>query len=459
MRSALRLAAIFLVFVGQPSVGARRGASPARTRTVVNARDFGANGDGRADDTAAVQAALSSGNDVFVPAGTYVVANVQPVSNQRLFGEGLKSVLKQRIGAAYVISINPGNAGTADPSTNVRNVTISDLTLYGLAELDGFSGHRHLMNLNAVSEVLIENCTFIGFQGDGLYLGSSNVAGVERHNTRVTIRGNTFDGVNHKNRNGISIIDGDGVLIERNRFVHASRADMPGAIDIEPNESFSIVRNITIRGNEGETGGGVGFIALHLSRPTSDYSITPHNIIVEDNRVWGSPGLAFVANGDATESSPPLGLVLRRNRVIEPKGRGLKLGGVRGVVAVDNYIVRPTKDVLLGFEGHAVVDVELRNNTFEFGDSGTGNGMMIGGATRVSIVGNTFREIVGNGVTFGRGRSEGVTITSNTFVGAPGRMARSVITLPGHRTVEASNVVTGNVLRAVAPPDFPAASR
>jgi polygalacturonase len=40
---------------------------------MANVKDFGAAGDGQTDDTAAFQAAVATGLDVYVPAGVYVV--------------------------------------------------------------------------------------------------------------------------------------------------------------------------------------------------------------------------------------------------------------------------------------------------------------------------------------------------------------------------------------------------
>jgi hypothetical protein len=55
----------------------------------VNVKLFGAIGDGVADDTTAVQAALDSGYDVFIPDGIFCVAGSLYVSsNQRVFGTG-----------------------------------------------------------------------------------------------------------------------------------------------------------------------------------------------------------------------------------------------------------------------------------------------------------------------------------------------------------------------------------
>src|SRR4051812_20309586 len=49
----------------------------------VSVSDFGAKGDGAADDTRAIQAALDSGEHVTIPRGTFRITNaLQPKANQ-----------------------------------------------------------------------------------------------------------------------------------------------------------------------------------------------------------------------------------------------------------------------------------------------------------------------------------------------------------------------------------------
>ena len=50
--------------------------------TPVNVLDYGAIGDGVADDTAAIQAALATGNSIYFPKGTYNVSDqIEPESD------------------------------------------------------------------------------------------------------------------------------------------------------------------------------------------------------------------------------------------------------------------------------------------------------------------------------------------------------------------------------------------
>jgi hypothetical protein len=56
---------------------------------VANVLDYGADPTGVADSTVAIQAAITTGNSVFIPAGSYkTTAALTPVSNQTIFGAG-----------------------------------------------------------------------------------------------------------------------------------------------------------------------------------------------------------------------------------------------------------------------------------------------------------------------------------------------------------------------------------
>lgn len=73
----------------QAGAGAVARSAQDKMRDTVSVKDFGAVGDGVADDTVSVQAALTTGKSVYVPSGVYKITSTLTLSNgQMIFGDG-----------------------------------------------------------------------------------------------------------------------------------------------------------------------------------------------------------------------------------------------------------------------------------------------------------------------------------------------------------------------------------
>jgi hypothetical protein len=71
----------------------------SKLRDAVSVKDFGAVGDGTTNDTAAIQAAITSGYSLVFPAGTYLCNNLtQSTSYQRFYGQGEVRIIKNANG-------------------------------------------------------------------------------------------------------------------------------------------------------------------------------------------------------------------------------------------------------------------------------------------------------------------------------------------------------------------------
>lgn len=105
----------------------------------ANVLDYGAVGDGVADDTAAFTAAIIAAKEIVIPAGTYLIDNVRMLNGTRLIGQGYEaSILKQ------------GSAG--NPAIRcVSDVTVGQLSS---VELSGVKIVGH--STATVSVVLVE---------------------------------------------------------------------------------------------------------------------------------------------------------------------------------------------------------------------------------------------------------------------------------------------------------------
>lgn len=180
----------------------------------LNVKDFGAVGDGVADDTAAIQAAIdvfklpagapatvaNTGGGIYFPRGIYKVSGLQivPVDSTNngslngitLFGEN--AVLKGTAACTRIISINTGG----DTSKNVGDIIIDglqfDLSAMTTTGANGSVG-LFLENVFASS---FRNLSFIGGPTDNthIYLSKtgSSMSFEDIHCSRIVINGQDF---------------------------------------------------------------------------------------------------------------------------------------------------------------------------------------------------------------------------------------------------------------------------
>ena len=99
-------------------------------RQTVSVKDFGAVGNGIADDSTAFNNAIAASNSVYVPAGTYILTTVQLLANTHLYGDGKASILKQKETSA-VDWTRMLYARSASISTYVDNISIENLQFLG----------------------------------------------------------------------------------------------------------------------------------------------------------------------------------------------------------------------------------------------------------------------------------------------------------------------------------------
>jgi len=189
-----------------PFLGAREDASQktlAASGDKVTVIDFGAVGNGKADDTVALQKAVDAGvGNIFFPRGIYRVSKTILIDLNRV---GFTSLVGQ--GTATVVMTGPGPAfrfvgthgGTADPSsakpdvfTNQRMPMVEGLAITGEhAQADAIEatgtmqltvtrthirGVRHGIHLvERNRNVLIANCHIYHNTGAGIYLDRVNL--------------------------------------------------------------------------------------------------------------------------------------------------------------------------------------------------------------------------------------------------------------------------------------------
>lgn len=213
---------------------------------VINVRQFGARGNGSTDDTTAFTAAVNYGSSVYVPDGTFMLNALNIPSNTKFFGAGsARTTIKGANSTAVPIFING--------SAPITGVIISDICFLGTVLADGFAEQVHLMRAYNVNGFTVQNCSFLGPRGDGIYLGTGNSS--LKHNYNVLIQGNLFDGLNNDNRNAISVIDCTDLIIDNNTFLNFTRNGTQVIASAITATSPGPLTGITL-----SSGGGTGFI-------------------------------------------------------------------------------------------------------------------------------------------------------------------------------------------------------
>ena len=360
-----------------------------------NVREFGAVGDGRADDTEAIQHAVSQGDGVLhFPPGTYRITQSIEI---RLAKRGPLSIDGSG-GTARVVMAGPGAAfrlvgthgGTGDPGSRKGNVashqrlpTICNIEVEGAhAQADGF---ELIETMQSVFEgVLVTRCR----HGIHLIKRNRNVLISHCHIYFNTGVGVYLDGVNLHQINIASS------HISYNRL---------GGIRLERSE----VRNLQITGNDIEYNNHKSHGAkpeptaeIYIDATAEGASVNEVTIASNTIQATGSPEGANIRIEEKPDSSRPPGLFTISGNIIGSQENNVYLTGCYGVA----------------ISGNTIYSCEHRN-------------LLIEDSRLINVSGNTFRRHTpryGTGVRFAGCRDitfTGCSILDETDGGQPGLTA------------------------------------
>lgn len=429
------------------------------TSGLVNVRWFGAKGNAIADDTATLQAAIdycgaSATGCLYIPAGRYITNTLTLVRNLVVFGDGkgATTLLQNTVtGASYgLFYANSGAAGT-----QLQNITIAQMTIDGQVVSAGFSQFKHLVSLNGVKDATIMEVEFLGPCGDGLYIGSGVNGGDERHNTNVVVSNCVFDGVNNDNRNGISVIDCDGMVISNSKFLNLTKATMPGAIDLEPDaNAFHVLRDITISKCQFSDIGGIGAV-INLTLSAANFTTKPSGFRIVDcfmdtfdfaavNISGYAP--SAITNGTETVDLQVVGLRAKNGNL------GVTMTGVNGVLVERSTFTDFLNSHNVGFTAAAnfCIGVRFLNCTMTRMGSSSGNGLAAFGVSDLQIEGCRFIDcgtgVAGsaNAIDFNTGTSDNVRIVRNVFAAPTAKTTIAIQKEAGHTFTEGTNLDASN---------------
>jgi parallel beta-helix repeat protein len=202
---------------------------PQPTSAVVtNVKDLGAMGDGKTDDTKAIQKAVNgatgSGGTVLIPAGTYLINAEEAI---RLYGN---FTLKMAEGAVLKAIPNDKDSFNVILIKDAENINIIGGIIEGERDTHkGTTGEWGMgIHITHSKNIMVENVIAKNHWGDGFY--------VSNHSENLKFCGVIAD---NNRRHGMAVVSARGLLVRFSTF-QRNNGYVGGGLDIEPNEDNSV---------------------------------------------------------------------------------------------------------------------------------------------------------------------------------------------------------------------------
>jgi polygalacturonase len=221
---------IFLLFLSFST------ACQSQKTPIVSVKKSGARGDGKTDDTKAIQATIDQNDVVYLPKGVYLVSHLTILDNKRIKTDGFATILRQEPNPC---KIQPHDKNKTLIHINGSNVVIDSLSLEGdINCYDGQQNHAVLILPlgRTIENIVLKGVKVKNFRGDGVCIAGYEATTFAK-NVKVS---NVF--VTNCYRNGISITTGETIQLDN---IRTEGVGLFG-IDIEQDDHLTIARDIRI---------------------------------------------------------------------------------------------------------------------------------------------------------------------------------------------------------------------
>jgi parallel beta-helix repeat protein len=319
--------------VALPALAAYVPPTRARGTTTRNVRNYGAYGDGRHDDTSAIQAAINSlpstGGIVSIPAGTYLVDTTRRINLRSLMLLSLApgAVLKAKTSSvrrAYILNLS-----------NVRDVEIAGGQLVGERDthqyVTGYTDEwNHGIAINGSARVTVRDIRISKCTGDGVCIGGASNDVVIANIIATQCR-----------RQGLSITQSTNVRVYDSEFSYTQGTKPECGIDVEPDVPYStsnvLIQNCWIHHNKAN--------GVQIYKRTSAVTLRANTI--EYNTGFGI--LAIGAGGGSLVSNQ-----IRHNRLY---GIGLRAASHHFTVSGNTF--RNNKTMYFGVKTSTATPIKV----------------------------------------------------------------------------------------------------
>jgi len=372
---------------------------------IVSVKDFGAVGNGIADDTAAIQAACNASACVYFPEGNYAVRTITINNSATLYGDGVSATTISRV-AAYVtedsdlIQFNGTDASVG--TTMLDYVNISGIKFTNAHTYNGADTHSlvriylsnnidiencyfehgpfHGIKINGSLNIKINGCTFYqcGFDGIGIG-GGAGLTGAPTNTEKVIIDSNifedTFNGSNIQvyvnyivvsdnicKKSTItfgqpcnSIVVSGNIIDQQNTYGYTA-TDQNDGIFIEGDT------NVVLTGNLITSVGGNGIYVLgsEVYIPPTTTQLPIRRVLIEGNNIYAATERGINVKGSSFDNSQIGTSVSILNNIIDGSGNdGILLSTTDGFEITGNWI---TNSYLAGITIGAAVNGTISNN-------------------------------------------------------------------------------------------------
>ncbi len=304
---------------------------PAVT-TTLSVKDTGAAGDGIANDTNAIQAAVNqmagTGGTVLVPDGVYMI--------NALVGVQLKSSMTFRLSPGATLRALPNGSDSYRVLAirSASNVNVVGGTIEGeRAAHTGTTGEAgHCLALSGSQNIVVEGVTAKNCWGDGFYLGGPS-------NSKVSFCRVVAD---NNRRQGMSVTSADGLYVGFSVFKNTAGTLPEAGLDIEPNLGETVT-NALVTDNLFDNNAGGGIRIGPAGRDAATTFVT--KTVIQNNTITNNGLGSLSPPSFAIRLASSVGNTLRNNLLKNNAGIGI------GVVSTTDSVVTGNTVTATAFAG------------------------------------------------------------------------------------------------------------